>query len=149
MALPLLAAVPFVGSIVTGIGTLSTMVATWIVAKLTAKAFFLGSQIFVSFLLITSHIALLAFFLYAIMFVYNQYNTFLSLISTFGGGNEILSIAFQVIQSLGVLDAFTDVFAIFSPFILGYLGYKASMLVFHSLEHTSNELFKVGVLVQQ
>lgn len=149
MPLPLLAAIPVVGTIITSIGLMTTTVVTYVVAKLTAKAFFTGSQIFVAFLLITAHFAMLGFFLYAIMFIYNQYNALLQMITDMSSQSDLLSISFNVLQAMGVINAFNDVFSIFSPFILSYLVYKSGLIVFHSLQATSNELFKIGVLTQQ
>jgi len=124
-------------------------VIAWIVAKITAKSFFLGIQIAVSISLIAGHIILVGFFFYAILFVYNKYNELLNYISTMSTQSDLLSVALSIMQAMGLINAFNDVFAIFSPFIIGYLAYRVSMVVFSAYEKTSNEVFKVGVLVQQ
>jgi len=141
----LLAGVAFIGSV----WSVIAFVGTYFVAKITAKAFFTGSQIFVSALLITAHIATLAFFFFIIAFLFNKYNDFLALVASMVGKSEILSLVYQILQSLGIFNAFNDVFAIFSQPLLLYLGYRVIVLVFKALENTSNELFKVGVLTQQ
>lgn len=83
------------------------------------------------------------------MFAYNTYNDLLELITTMTERSDLLAISLNILQAMGVISAFNDVFSIFSPFILGFLAYKVTMVVFHSLQATSNELFKVGVLTQQ
>lgn len=125
------------------------MVIGWIIKKITAKAFFLGIQIAVSITLIIAHVALVGFFLFAIGFVYNKYNDLLNAINNMSTQSDLLSTAMNIMQSIGLIKAFNDVFAIFSPFLLAYLGYRVALAVFNAYERTSNEVFKVGVLVQQ
>jgi hypothetical protein len=147
MPLPLLLA-PIV-TVASSVGAMGTAVVTYIVAKVTSKALFMSAQIFVSVALIGSHVVMMGFFLYIILFVFNKYNEFLELISNMSQESEILSIAFNILQSLGIFSAFSDVFAIFSPFLLAYLIYRAGLIVYHSFQATSNELFKVVVVTQQ
>lgn len=121
----------------------------WLSVSLIAKSVFVPAQLFVSVALIGSHIAMFGFFIYAIAFVYNKYNDFLQLLSDMTSQSGLLATVIQILQSMGVINAFNDVFSIFSPFILGYLAFKILGLVFASFQATSNELFKVGVLTQQ
>ena len=121
----------------------------WLAIGLASKSVFVPIQIAFAILLFTAHIVMFGFIIYAITFFYNKYNEFLALISNMSNGDEILTIALQLLQALGVINAFNDVFAIFSPFIIAYLVFIGSSLVFHSWQATSNEIFKVGVLTQQ
>lgn len=121
----------------------------WLTVGLASKSVFVTIQIIVATALVLAHIVLLGFVLYAIAFVYNAYNSLLELVVNMSAGSELLGIAMKVLQSLGVINAFNDVFAIFSPFIIGYLVYVSGLMIFHSFQATSNEIFKVGVLTQQ
>ncbi len=125
------------------------MVIGWIIKKITSKAFFLGIQITVSTTLIIAHVSLVGFFLFAIGFVYNKYNDLLNVINNMSTQSDLLSTAMNIMQSIGLIKAFNDVFAIFSPFLLAYLVYRVTLAVFNAYERTSNEVFKIGVLVQQ
>ena len=121
----------------------------WIVGKLLGKFLIVGSQISVSLALIGAHIILVGFFLYAIGFVYNKYNDLLNAINNMSTQSDLLSVAMKIMQSIGLINAFNDVFAIFSPFLVSYLVYRAGLLAFNSYEKVSNELFKVGVVAQE
>ena len=124
-------------------------VLAWFAARITSKAFFLGIQISVSTALIIGHIATVAFLFFAILFIYNKYNDLLNYITTMPATSDLLSVTMSIMQSIGLINAFNDVFAIFSPFLIGYLLYRVALIVFSAFEKTSNEVFKVGVLVQQ
>lgn len=128
---------------------ISQMIGAWYIAAMASKSVFVGIQIFVSTALISAHIAVLGFFLYAIKFVYDMYNSLLQMIADMSSQSGLLSISLNILQSIGVINAFNDVFSLFSPFIIAYLVYKSGLVVFHSFQATSNELFKVGVLTQQ
>lgn len=121
----------------------------WVAAKITAKAVLIPTYILVTFLLITGHIAVLGFFLYAILFVYEKYNDLLQFALSMSTQTDVLALAFNFLQAVGLINAFNDVFSIFSVFIISYLSYLATLKIFHSLQATSNELFKIGVLIQQ
>lgn len=136
-------------SIYTSLAAAFTTILTYIVARLTSKAFFLTSQIITSTLLIVAHTVVLAFFVYFIMFVYNQLNSLSDLVDSVSESNEYISVFFDLLRAVGLTPAFSDVFDIFSPFLTAYLVYRAGSIVFYSLKSTSDELFKVGVLFQQ
>ena len=144
--MPLLVLVgEFIGSIWSAIGVVST----YIIAKITAKVFFTGSQIVVSVLLITKFIVVIGFFVFLIPFLFNKYNDFLALLVDMATQSENLSLAFKILQSLGIINAFNDVFAIFSEPLLLYFGYRASLVLYSVLKRISDELFKAGVLTQE
>ncbi len=83
------------------------------------------------------------------MSVYNKYNDLLDYIANMPEKSDLLGVALNIMQSIGLINAFNDVFTIFSPFIIGYLSYRVVIILYKSAESVSNELFKVGVLVQQ
>ncbi|MDO8609256.1 MAG: hypothetical protein Q7R95_01790 [bacterium] len=114
-----------------------------------SKSVFVGIQIAVSTALIAAHITMLGFFIYAIGFVFNKYNDFLALITSMNSSSELSAVVINIMQAIGIINAFNDVFNIFSPFIVAYLLFRSAQIVFHSFQATSNELFKVGVLTQQ
>jgi hypothetical protein len=123
--------------------------AAWIIAKLTSKAIFTSAQIISSVSLISAHFILISFAIFAIIFVYNRINDLFTYISSLSDDNEILSLTIDILKSFGIFDAFSDVFAIFSPLFVAFLVYLASTLVYKSIKTTSDELFKVGVINQQ
>ena len=121
----------------------------WLSVALSSKVVFVPIQISVAVLLVTAHIATFAFFIYGLLFFYNQYHNFLDFVKSMSNQNDLLSISFNVLSAMGFFDAFNSVFHIFSPFIVAWLVYKTSLIVFSSLKHTSDEVFKIGVLVGQ
>ena len=121
----------------------------WLSGKILAKSILTGIYVTVTTMLIAGHIAMMAFFGYAILFIFNRYNDFMNLLSTFDGFHPLLAITINILQSVGIINAFNDVFSIFSPFIISYLGYRVALVVYHSWKITSDELFKIGVLIQQ
>ena len=120
----------------------------WLTIAMASKVVFVPIQIAVATSLVTAHIVMFGFVIYALMFFYNQYNELLSLVASMGS-NDLLSMTLSVVKAFGVISAFNDVFSIFSPFLIAFLVYKAGVMVFHSFQVTSNEIFKIGVLVQQ
>jgi len=121
----------------------------WMFKGAAFKAVFVPLQFTVSIALILLHVAVLGYFVYSIVFIYNKINYVLDIINNIPFSNEVLTIALQVLQSLGIMASFHDVFAIFSPYLIAFLVYKIALIIYHSAETTSNELFKVGVLTQQ
>ncbi len=121
----------------------------WILEKIAKKLLVIGIQISASTALILAHAALLGFFLYAILFVYNKYNDLLNNINNMTTQSDLLGVALHVMQAIGLINAFNDVFAIFSPFLIAYLTYRVSLAVFNAYERVSSEIFKVGVLTEE
>lgn len=126
-----------------------TAIFAWMFKGAVFKSVFVPLQLTVSVALILLHVAVMAYFVYAIVFLYNKINFVLNIMNNIPFTNQVLSIALQVLQALGIMQAFHDVFAIFSPYLIAYLVYKVALIIYHSAETTSNELFKVGVLTQQ
>lgn len=149
MPLPLLGAIPIIGSVVAGVSTASTIVATYIVGKLSLKSFILGAQISATLLVFTLHIGIATFYYYIIAFFFNQYNALLASLNSMSEESDLLSISMNILQSIGFINAFNDVFSIFSIPLVAYLIHKGSAVLFHTAKATSDELFKIGVLTQQ
>jgi hypothetical protein len=121
----------------------------WLVGGLASKSLFIGIQITVAVALVSAHVAMLIFVVGLILFVYNKYNELTELIASFTAQSEIFGIALNILQSMGVFQAFSDVSALFMLIIIGYFTYLGGKIVFHSLKMTSDEIFKIGVLAQQ
>lgn len=130
-------------------GKIASIIGGWFAVSMASKSVFVGIQIAVSTALIAAHITMLGFFIYAIGFVFNKYNDFLALITSMNSSSELSAVVINIMQAIGIINAFNDVFNIFSPFIVAYLLFRSAQIVFHSFQATSNELFKVGVLTQQ
>ena len=146
MALPVLAGVYSLGA---GIASLVTSILGWIAVKLTAKAIAIPTYLFVSGLLIAGHLSMVLGMVALLSYFFSVYNVFIDTLNSFSSEHEIVNVAFSIMNTLGIFKAFEDVFAIFSPFIILYLTYRGLVLIYLSFQITTNELFKIGVLVQQ
>lgn len=119
------------------------------VLALGAKIIFVPSQIAVITALVVAHIAILGFFAYAIGFFFNKYNDILQYVADMSNSTGTLALIMQFLQAIGFINAFNDVFSLFSPFLIAFLTFKASKMIYDSFKSASNELFKLGVLVQE
>ena len=121
----------------------------WFSLSWISKSVFVPLQFGVAVFLVLAHVATFAFWVYSIGFFYVKYNDLLQLIATMQNQSDAFATIVNILNAMGVLRAFNDVFSLFSPFIISFLLYKVAILVWHSFETTSNEVFKIGVLVQQ
>jgi len=121
----------------------------WILGKIGSKVVLVGLQFAGATAFVVAHAVALGFVLYAIKFVYDQYNSFMNFVSTMQGVDALTSMVVNFLYAIGFFNAFNDVFAIFSPFLSAFLLYKVSMIAFHVSRSLSNEFFKIGVLWQQ
>ena len=124
-------------------------VIAWIMTKIGSKAVLVGLQFAGATAYITAHVIVLGFILYAVKFIYDQYNAFMAFVTNMGVNTDLLGMVVNFLHAIGFFNAFNDVFAIFSPFFTAYLVYKVSMISFSVARSLSNEFFKIGVLWQQ
>ena len=150
-------ALPLIPVIAGGISTVAGWFATggaismwfaWLGAKFTAKTTIVAIQIATILVLFASRVAFLLGVLEVGRLTFNYINDFLGRISDFFSGDAILSLAFDVMRSIGLLDAFIDAFAIFNILFMAILLAWLSKFAFHVAKVTSDEFFKLGMLLQ-
>jgi hypothetical protein len=125
------------------------IVIAWLMEKIGSKLVLVGLQFAGATAFVVAHALVLGFVLYALKFVYNQYNAFMAFVPTMQGSDALSNMVINFLYAIGFFNAFNDVFFIFSPFLTAFLTYKYLMAAFHVSRALSNEFFKIGVLWQQ
>lgn len=129
-------------------GAVSTFF-TWIGVKLTTKAFAIAFQIATMVALFVARVA----FGYAVYNIgtklYNYFNSFMNIINSFFHSDGFLTLAYQILTAIGFIDAFKDAFDIFNICLPAIGVAYLAKFAFKTLEVTSNEYFKLSVLLQQ
>ena len=121
----------------------------WIMTKVGSKLVLVGLQFAGATAYIIAHAVVLGFVLYAVKFIYDQYNALMSFVTSLGATTDLLGMVINFLYAIGFFNAFNDVFWIFSPFFTAFLSYKVSMLVFSIARSMTDQFFKLGVLWQQ
>ncbi|MBL1245056.1 MAG: hypothetical protein COA39_011860 [Sulfurimonas sp.] len=121
----------------------------WIMGKIGSKVVLTGFQFAGAIAFIIAHAIVLGFIVYTVKFFYDQYNIFMSFVVNLQGTTELTGLMMSFLSAIGFLNAFNDVFAIFSPFLSAFLIYKLATISFSISRAISNELFKIGVIWQQ
>lgn len=124
-------------------------VLAWLVEKIGAKSFFVATQFAGSTAFITAHAIALYYMAQFLIFVYNQYNDFMNYIASMQTVSDFTAMAFNFLRAIGFIDAFNNVFALFSPYLNIFFLYVGATFTYKILHALSNEFFKVGVLWQQ
>ena len=125
-----------------------TAILTYFFTKLSVKSGFVVAFVAVNSAILVPYIAMLAFFTYGLLFVYNQINAFL--VYFLGVINsQTFSLITQVLQSIGFFQALHDVFAIFSPFLIALLVFKVNSILLGIAKSIKTSIFELGVLSQQ
>lgn len=120
----------------------------WVGVKFTSKAVIVGIQISTIVLLFAARIAFLISVLEFARLTYNYINSFLNNLNSFFNSDTLLSLGFKVLQSIGIVDAFMDAFAIFNVLFPALLLAWALRFAYHTSKMTSDEFFKIGMLLQ-
>lgn len=124
-------------------------VIAWIMTKIGSKIVLTGLQFAGAVAFVIAHALVLGFIVYAVKFIYDQYNVFMNFVVGLQGSTEILILIVNFLRAIGFFNAFNDVFAIFAPYFTAYLTYRVLMLSFAISRSMSNEFFKIGVIWQQ
>ena len=132
----------------------------WFVAGGVVASFFarIGILITTKVLVVPIHLSLMAVMTVArivfltavitfILKVWNMIKKFFVDIPTFFSGNDILSTAFQVLQSIGFIDALSTALSELSLLFVSIFLIIIAKLVLHISEYVSNEFFKLGLLL--
>lgn len=117
--------------------------------KLTAKSVAVAWQIATIIALTTSRVA----FVYAIFevarLVYNYINHFVTTLPSYLTASDISSLAYSLMRSIGLVDAFMDAFVLFNALYIAIIIAYLAHFSFHTLKIASDEYFKLSVLIQQ
>ncbi|MDD3462457.1 MAG: hypothetical protein PHW07_02310 [Sulfurospirillaceae bacterium] len=155
MALPLIALGGTVATIIRTIGgwfakggAVSSFFA-WLGVKFTTKGLAVAWQIATLIALFASRVAFGIAFVDLCTTLYNYFNSFLSSLNSTLHTGDLLSTAYQVLISIGAIDALKDSFAVFNVCIVAIGVAYLLKYIFKTLEVTSNEYFKLSVLLQQ
>ena len=153
MALPIFAAGLF-GTMVSrivgffsAVGPLASFF-VWIGKKFAIKGVVLPIQLAVLGALVVAKVAFLIVILTLLATIYNLITSFLDSIPSLLSSDTILALALQVMQSIGLIDAISDAFSVFTILFTALLVLFISKVVLHSLKDDSDDFFKIGILLQ-
>lgn len=130
-------------------GTLSSFF-LWMAKKLTSKALIVPLQYVVTTALVVARVGFVTTMLTLLASIYNKINDVLNQIPsmTAQSSNQSLSIGYNLLQSIGLIDALNDAFALFSAFFIPLMILFVSKLVLSILKMASDEFFKIGMQLQ-
>lgn len=81
--------------------------------------------------------------------IYNYINVITEQIPTFMTQNDIMTLAYTFMRSVGLINALNDAFVIFNAFIVAIFVAFFARFIYHSVKLTADEYFKLSVLIQQ
>lgn len=114
------------------------------------KGTILSAQYWAVGLLITFRIALFTALISIFVFAYNQINEIIDLINdTLDSQDTISKLVFDLLNVLGVTTSFQSAFVLFSPVLISIFVLFLTKFSYKLIHNISNELFKIGVLLQQ
>lgn len=120
----------------------------WMGVKFTSKSLILGVQITSVSLLFTSRAAFLWAVLEVAKLTINGISFFLNSLPTMMNSDQILSLAYNVLRAFGIVDAFIDAFSLFNTLFVAILAAWVLRFAFHTAKTSSDEFFKIGMLLQ-
>ncbi|KIM03168.1 MAG: hypothetical protein KU29_12570 [Sulfurovum sp. FS06-10] len=147
MALPLITGIITIAGWFMSGGAVASFFA-WMGVKLTSKVVIVGIQITTITLLFASRIAFLIAVLEFARLTLNFFHNFLNNLPTLLSSDVYLSLGYEVMRSIGLIDALKDSFAVFNVLIVAMLVAFVAKFAFHTAKITSDEFFKVGMLLQ-
>jgi len=116
--------------------------------KLTSKSFIVGVQIGT---IVTLAFARIAFLIAVVSFAkltLNALTVALNSVPTLLTSDSIISLSYDVMQSIGLIDAVNDAFSLFNTLLVSLLTAWALKFAYHTSKITSDEFFKLGMLLQ-
>ena len=121
---------------------------TWFGVKFTSKAAILSAQIASISLLFASRAAFLVAVLEVAKLTINSISHFFSMLPTWFYSDSIMSLAFNVLRAYGIIDAFMDAFDLFNTLFVAILAAWVLRFAFYTAKTSSDEFFKIGMLLQ-
>ena len=159
-------AIPFVGVAVSALGTgvksVIQLVRGWfgsggvlatyfghLGVKISAKSAAIAWQIASLIALGASRVAFGVAVLEIVRLIYNYINFITEQIPTLMTQNEIMTLAYTFMRSVGLISALNDAFVVFNVFIVAIFVAFFARFIYHSVKLTADEYFKLSVLIQQ
>jgi len=121
----------------------------WIGKKISIKALVLPLQFAVMGALVVAKVSFLIAAISLVLWLYNQFHSLITLVENVATLNNAIGTAYNVLQSIGFIDALFDTFTSLSYVWLSVLILIVSKFVLHSLKLASDEMFKIGLLLGQ
>lgn len=121
---------------------------TWLGVKFTSKSLILGVQITTISFLFSARAGFLWSVLEVAKLTINGITFFLNSLPTMLTSDAILSLAYNVLRSFGIIDAFIDAFSLFNTLFVAILFAWILHFAFLTFKITSDEFFKIGMLLQ-
>ena len=121
----------------------------WIGKKVSIKALVLPLQFAVMGALVTAKVSFLIASISLVLWIYNKFHELMDLISGIVAVDNVIGVAYNVLQAIGFIDALFDTFSSLSYIWLSVLILLVSKFVLHSLKLASDEMFKIGLLLGQ
>ena len=121
---------------------------TWLGVKFTSKSFIIGIQITTVALLFSARAGFLWAVLEASRLTLNALIHFFEILPTMLTSDTTLSLAYDVFRAFGITDAFMDAFSIFNVLFVSILTAWFLKFAYHTAKTTSDEFFKLGMLLQ-
>lgn len=154
--------VAVVTAISTGIRGLITLIGGWLGrggvlavffghlgVKITAKGAAIAWQIASLIALGASRVAFGVAVFEISRLIYNYINLITQKIPTLMTQNEIMTLAYTFMRSVGLISALNDAFVVFNVFIVAIFVAFFARFIYHSVKLTADEYFKLSVLIQQ
>jgi hypothetical protein len=120
----------------------------WIGKKFASKALILPIQFTIVGALVVAKVAFLIAILTLLATVYNMTNDLLEQLPTLLTQNDLLTLSYNLMQAIGLIDAVKDAFQVFNLLFVSLLLLFISKVVLNSLKDASDEFFKIGMLLQ-
>ena len=146
MALPIVAGVMTVAGWFMKGGAIGSLLAHFGI-KLTTKTAMAGVQIALMVLHFAARIAFLLAVLHFSFMTLNFLIYFFDALPTLLSSDTFLQIGYQLMQSIGLVQALKDAFAIFDVLFVSLLSAWALRFAWQTAEITSNEYFKLAMIV--
>ncbi|KIM03140.1 MAG: hypothetical protein KU29_12635 [Sulfurovum sp. FS06-10] len=121
----------------------------WIGDKFSSKTAILGQQWFTLAALVAARIAFLIAVLEFSRLTLGAFQRFLDNLPSLLSSDVYLSLGYQVMRSIGLIDAFLEAFSLFNVLFVSLLTAWSLKFAYHTAKMTSDELFKIGVLTLQ
>ena len=154
--------VAVVTAVSTGIRGLITLIGGWfgrggvlavffghLGVKITAKGTAIAWQIASIIALGASRVAFGVAVFEISRLIYNYINFITEQIPTLMTQNEIMTLAYTFMRSVGLISALNDAFVVFNVFIVAIFVAFFARFIYHSVKLTADEYFKLSVLIQQ
>jgi len=120
----------------------------WLGVKFTSKAFIVGIQMGTIVILFAARAAFLIAVIQFAKLTLNSLTVFFKSIPLMLTSDNIIATAYLFMQSIGLISAFMDAFSLFNTLFISLLTAWALKFAYHISKTTSDEFFKLGMLMQ-